>query len=195
MSRIRVRTEAYILGLFPQSAGGRPGRGPRLQVLAGGLAVPSFWTRAEITQAFAEANQIWIREADIEFSLTRISQRTETVPADEHGMWVRFVNTLSPRGGGVGAGFVHDLPSNEGGMGGGRIAIVAGRKARSGLAGFAGNLLAHELGHVLTGDPNHLLARSTPSNLMYGARHPRVANAGILNQRQVAIARRRAQGI
>jgi hypothetical protein len=194
MSRIRVRIEAYILGLFPQSSGASPGRGQRLRALANGLAVPSFWTSTEITRTFAEANRIWIREADIEFSPISISRRTETVPADDHGMWVHFLNHLRPRGGGVGVGFVFDLPSNEGGWGGGRIAVISGQKARSGLPGLAGNLLAHELGHVLMGDPNHGLARR-PSNLMHGVRNPGMANAGILNQRQIDIARRRAQTI
>jgi hypothetical protein len=75
------------------------------------------------------------------------------------------------------------------------VALISGRKARSGLAGFAGNLLAHELGHILVDDPNHLLARNDTSNLMYGNRNPRVANAGILNQRQIDLARARARHI
>ena len=199
MSRIRVPVKAYILGLLPQSIdgtrGGSPSGGLQLRALANGLIVPSFWSRAEINQAFAEANRIWTREADIEFTPVDISERDEVVPADERGMWIHFVNHLSPRSRGIGVGFVFDLPSHEGGWGGGRIAVISGQKARSGIAGFAGNLLAHELGHVLTGDPNHALAQNNPSNLMYGARNPRVANAGLLNQRQVNIARKRAASI
>lgn len=195
MSRIRVPIQAYILGLFPQPASGNP-RGQRLQALANGLALPSFWTRADITAAFAEANRIWRREADVEFSPVHVSERTETVPADEHGMWIHFVNHLPQRSSrGIGVGFVYDLPSHEGGWGGGRIAIVSGRMTRSGLPGFAGSLLAHELGHVLINDPNHALAQSDPSNLMYGNRNPRVANAGLLNPQQVSLARARAQSI
>ena len=198
MPRIRISINAYILGLFPQSPSGsrrRPGRSPRgqrLQALANGLAVPSFWTRVEITQAFAEANRIWIREADIEFSPVTISERTEVVPADERGMWAHFINHLTPRATGIGVGFVYDLPSHEGGWGGGRIAVISGMKARSGLSGFAGNLLAHELGHVLINDPNHAHALGVSSNLMFGQRHPRVVNAGQLNQQQIRMARSRA---
>lgn len=201
MSRITVPIKAYILGLFPQSASGSRGnprprpRGQRLQALVNGLAVPSFWTRTEITQAFADANRIWIREADIEFTPINISERTEVVPADEHEMWIHFVNHLSPQTRGVGVGFVFDLPSHEGGWGGGRIAVVSGRMVSSGLPGFAGSLLAHELGHVLINDVNHSFSDNDPSNLMYGSRNPRVANAGLLNQQQVDMARRRAQSL
>jgi hypothetical protein len=166
-----------------------------LQSLANGLALPSFWTRAEIAQAFADANQVWVREADIEFAPINICERSDTVPDDERNMWIYFINHLTPQAGSVGVGFVYDLPSHEGGWGGGRVALISGRKARSGLAGFAGNLLAHELGHILVDDPNHLLARNDTSNLMYGNRNPRVANAGILNQRQIDLARARARDI
>jgi hypothetical protein len=131
-----------------------------------------FWSRAEVTQAFADANRIWIREAEIEFTPVEISERSEVVPADENGMWIHFVNNLSPRTPGIGVGFVYDLPSQEGGWGGGRIAAISGKKAESGLPGFAGNLLAHELGHVLMDDPNHSLALNETSNLMYGASNP-----------------------
>ena len=196
MSRIRVPVKAYILGLFPQSAGVSPGgaatQGQNLRPLANGLAVPSFWNRVDIIQAFAGANRIWIREAEIEFTPVDISERTEVVPADENGMWIHFVNSLSPKTRGIGVGFVYDLPSQEGGWGGGRIAAISGEKAESGLPGFAGNLLAHELGHVLMDDPNHTLARSETTNLMYGARNPRVANAGLLNEQQINIARNNA---
>jgi hypothetical protein len=201
MSRIRVPVAAYTLTLFPEAAGGArgsvrvPPRGQSLQALANGLAVPSFWGRDEITEAFAEANRIWIREADIEFTPVVISERTEVVPADENGMWIYFVNHLSPRNRGVGVGFVYDLPSDEGGWGGGRVAVIAGRKAWSGLPGFSGSLLAHELGHVLIDDPNHATAHDDPSNLMFGRRNPRQANAGLLNQNQVNMARSRAIGL
>jgi hypothetical protein len=201
MNRIRIPIKAYILGLLPQSAGTGAG-GPRTQrtgqqlpALASGLAVPSFWTRPEINQAFAEANRIWTREAEIEFSPVVISERSEMVPPDENGMWAHFINHLTPQTRGIAVGFVHDLPSHEGGWGGGRIAVVSGQKARSGLPGFPGNLLAHELGHVLIDDPNHAYAGNVPSNLMYGRRHPRIVNAGMLNQRQVQLARQRALSI
>lgn len=201
MSRIRVPITAYILGLFPQSMNKRggnatpPSQGLRLQTLEAGLAIPSFWNRTEITQAFDEANRLWLREAEIEFSPIEITERTEVVPADEQGMWIHFINHLTPTTRGIGVGFVYDLPAQEGGWGGGRIAVVAGKTIRSGLPGFAGNLLAHELGHVLIDDPGHVYAGQDPSNLMSGIRNPRVANAGLLNQQQVNIARRRAQGL
>lgn len=160
-----------------------------MAALYSGLAVPSFWSRDAINDAFAEANRIWKREGDIEFTPVNISDRTEAVPAVEHGIWIHFVNNLPPRGRGVGVGFVYDLPSHEGGWGGGRVGLVSGRKVSEGLPGFAGNLLAHELGHVLTNDPGH---HSSPSNLMYGSRHPRVVNAGLLDPAQVAVCRTRA---
>jgi hypothetical protein len=166
-----------------------------LEALALGLAVPSFWSRQQISQAFDEANRIWTREADIEFAPVTISARTETVPAEERGMWIHFVNHLAPQTRGIGVGFVYDLPSDEGGWGGGRIAVISGKKAAEGLAGFAGSLLAHELGHVLIDDPLHSLAANDPSNLMYGSRNPRVANPGLLNPQQVSVARTRALSV
>ena len=201
MSTIRVPVKAYILTLYPQTAGTRPGRGsspaPRgqLRPLANGLAVPSFWSRQEITTTFVEANRIWSAAAQIEFTPIDISQRSESVPADHTGMWQHFVNNLSPRGRGIAVGFVNDIPDQEGGWGGGRVAILSGRVSRSGLAGFGGNLLAHELGHVLMGDPNHRYALGRSSNLMYGRRHPRVVNAGLLTDVQVAMSRRRARSL
>ncbi len=149
MDRIHVPVKAYILTLLPQSVGGNAAasrgsrRGQRIRALANGLAVPSFWSRGEIIQAFDEANRIWIREADIDFSPVDISERAELVPADEQAMWIYFLNHLSPQGRAIGVGFVYDLPSQEGGWGGGHIAVISGRKARAGLPGFAGNLLAH----------------------------------------------------
>jgi hypothetical protein len=159
------------------------------------LALPSFWTRHQITQAFDDANAIWKREADIEFTPVTISERSESVPADEQGMWAHFLNHLTPQTRGVGVGFVYDLPLGEGGWGGGRIAVISGEKVSEGLSGFAGSLLAHELGHVLIDDPLHTLANDDPSNLMYGSRHPRVMNAGLLNKRQVNLARTRALAV
>lgn len=164
-------------------------------MLSLGLAAPSFWTQDEISRAFTEANRIWLREAGIHFFPINISRRSEAVPADEHGMWVHFVNHLPPTGRGIGVGFVYDLPSNEGGWGGGRIAVISGKKVSAGIAGFAGNLLAHELGHVLINDPNHEYAGDERSNLMHGSRNPRVANAGLLNSEQVRLARNRASSI
>ena len=81
------------------------------------------------------------------------------------------------------------------GSGGGRIAVLSGEKVAAGIAGFAGNLLAHELGHVLIEDHDHTLAGDDRSNLMHRSRNPRVANAGLLNERQVEMARSRAATI
>lgn len=220
MARIRVPVEAFILALYPISLdpAGQPERRPRrtssletpgrdadrdtevrreldfparMESLDQGLALPSFWSRHDITQAFSEANRIWLREAQIEFHPINITERSETVPSDEHGMWAHFVNHLPPRRG-IGVGFVYDLPSGEGGWGGGRVALVSGHKVAEGIPGFAGSLLAHELGHVLIDDPLHAMAEDDPSNLMYGRRNPRVANAGLLTQRQIDSARVRA---
>lgn len=198
MSRISVPVTAYILGLMPQAAsrsGGRSGSGneaQRLRALSLGLALPSFWSRAEIREAFVEANRIWLREADIEFSPVNIAERTAAVPADETGLWAHFLRNLKPQGRGIGVGFVYDLPGDEGGWGGSRVAVISGKTARSGLAGFPGNLLAHELGHVLIDDPLHRLAGDDRNNLMHKSRNPRIANAGVLNEEQVARARERA---
>jgi hypothetical protein len=198
MERIVVPVTAHTLDLYPASASGT-GRGGgaaahevSLRSLEIGLALPSFWAPDEITEAFAEANRIWIREAGIEFSPITVTPRSEAVPANSSAMWAYFINHLSPRGRGVGVGFVYDLPEQEGGWGGGRVVVLAGVKLWSGIAGFAGNTLAHELGHVLINDPNHNTAAGDASNLMYDRRNPRVANAGLLNPRQVTEARRRA---
>ena len=198
-ARLQVPVEAYILTLYPKDldpprrAPGAPAQSSELTAIALGLAVPSFWSSGQITQAFADANAIWTREADIEFRPVNITQRSEAVPANERDMWIHFINHLSPAGRAIGVGFVYDLPSDEGGWGGGRVAAISGKKASEGIAGFGGNLLAHELGHVLIDDPLHQMADG-PSNLMYGSRNPRVANAGLLNPRQVELARTKATG-
>ena len=70
--------------------------------------------------------------------------------------------------------------------------MVSGQKARSGLPGFAGSLLAHELGHVLFNSPKH---ESSPSNLMFERRHPRVVSANLLEPTQITQARTRAQSL
>ena len=152
-----------------------------LRALERGLALPSF--RAPDEPA---------RTASGQFSPITVTSRSEAVPAIGSDLWAHFINHLSPRGRGVGVGFVYDLPDQEGGWGGGRVAVVAGLKVWSGVDGFAGNTLAHELGHVLINDPNHSSAAGDASNLMYGRRNPRVANAGLLNRAQVDEARRRA---
>ncbi len=197
MDQIDVPVSAYMLALYPAlpQAGGRRPAGNTLRALSLGLAAPSFWSRDAIDRAFTEANRIWMREAKIRFSPVNVSERDAVVPADENGMWIRFLNTLPPRGRGIGVGFVYDLPADEGGWGGGRIAVISGEKVRAGIAGFAGNLLAHELGHVLIEDHDHSHAGDDRSNLMHRSRHPRVANAGLLNPEQVRLARERAATI
>jgi hypothetical protein len=194
MDIIKVAVQAYILGLFPQNFD-RPvqpqtitrSQGRELDALADGLAVPSFWSESEIQDAFANANKIWAR-ASIEFTPITISKRKVVVPADEDGMWIAFVNQLSPRSG-IAAAFVYDLPSDEGGWGGGRIAIVSGKETDGALSGYAGSVLAHEIGHMLFDSPNHEGERS---NLMFGGRNPKVATADLLEGWQIDKARRRA---
>ena len=194
MDTIKVATQAYILGLFPQNFD-RPARpqtitrsqGRQLESLANGLALPSFWCEKDIEDAFAIANKVWGR-ASIEFSPITISKRKVVVPADEDAMWIAFVNQLSPRKG-IAVGFVYDLPSDEGGWGGGRIAIVSGKPTTDALAGYAGSVLAHEIGHMLFDSPNHEGERS---NLMFGSRNPHVATADLLEGWQIEKARRRA---
>jgi hypothetical protein len=196
MNLIQVAVQAYMLALFPQILSRQPPRqqtraeGLQLESLARGLALPSFWTSAEINDAFAVANRIWAQAA-IEFRPVTISRRAEVVPADESQMWICFVNRLSPRSG-IAVAFVYDLPSNEGGWGGGRIAAVA-KAPGNALEGFSGRILAHELGHVLFDSPFH--TDSSPSNLMFGQRHPRVVTADLLEPDQITRARTRAQSL
>ena len=85
MDPIQVAVQAYILTLFPQSLRGRSPRptttrdeGQRLESLDNGLCLPSFWTAAEINDAFAVTNRIWAQAAN-EFTPVTISQRTEVV--------------------------------------------------------------------------------------------------------------------
>ena len=194
MNAIRIPVQAYILSLFPQRSGGgaqqRRPAGQQVQALANGLAMPSFWTSHEINTAFTGANAVWANAA-IEFAPVAITQRSLIVPADELGMWAAFVNNLTPSRG-IAAAFVFDLPSNEGGWGGGRIAVVAGAKAIGAIQGYQGRILAHELGHVLLG-PGH--EPTSPSNLMFDRRHPRVVTADQLEQRQINLARTRARSL
>ena len=189
MSKITIPVQAWMLDLFPANGNStaKPGA-QRVRALANGLAMPSFWTREEITDAFAVANKIWAR-ADIEFTPVSIADREEAVPNDEDNMWIYFINNLSPKKG-VGVGFVWDLPANEGGWGGGRVAVLAGAKSVGGLAGFQGRLLAHELGHVLLGFAHR---DDDASNLMFGRRHPSVMTADLLDDGQIKDARSRAQ--
>jgi hypothetical protein len=194
MATLRIPARAVKLSLFPQASGGaaravRSGA-QRLRGLEGGLALPSFWTDPQITEAFRVANRIWA-QAEIEFAPVAIAAGSAVVPADEDGMWIALVNQLSPRRG-IAAGFVHDLPSNEGGWGGGRIAIVAGQKAEGALEGYRGRILAHELGHILLGDGHET---ASPSNLMFDRRHPRVVSADLLERGQIDRARARAQSL
>jgi hypothetical protein len=194
MGTIRIAVRAVKLSLYPQGSGGRPrtvrAGAQRLRALANGLAVPSFWTDPQITEAFRVANRVWA-QAEIEFAPVTICPGSATMPADEDGMWIALINQLSPRNG-IAAGFVHDLPSNEGGWGGGRIAIVAGKRADGALEGYRGRILAHELGHVLLGEGHEL---ASPSNLMFDRRHPRVVSADILESEQITRARTRAQAL
>ena len=193
MKKINIPLKAHVLTLYPQPATKKQeqSENPQLEVLANGLAQPSFWSHKEINQAVAEASRIWLREAKIEFSLAEIATSAITVPSDDHGMWVGFLNKLSTRGDGIAIAFVHELPANDGGWGGGRIAIVSGKVARSGLVGFAGRILAHELGHILINSEHH----SSSTNLMYASKHYRRVNPGLLEQTQIKKARTTATQI
>lgn len=194
MDPIRVAVRADMLSLYPQStrggaaarAAGPPAAG--VTALANGLAIPSFWSAGEINDAFVIANRIWAQAA-IEFRPVTIGRRDIVVPADENGMWVAFVNQLTPPSG-LAVGFVHELPPGEGGWGGGRIAVI--RRTENAIQGFHGRILAHELGHVLLNTPGHV---STTSNLMSGQRHPRIVTADLLEPAQIARARTFAQSL
>jgi hypothetical protein len=195
MNTIKVAIEAYILALLPNDPWGRSKQketaktsGQQLQALANGLAVPSFWSAAGINGTFAIANKIW-SQAAIEFSPIQVSARTEVVPADENGMWIHFLNHLRPKAG-IAVGFVYDLPSEEGGWGGGRIAVIAEKKAEGAIDGYLGSVLAHELGHVLLNTPDHV---KSEHNLMFAERNRRKAYADQLEPEQIKDARERAQ--
>jgi hypothetical protein len=192
MDVIKISVQAYMLDLMPEHIGRlserpkpqTPSSVLQLTALANGLALPSFWTEDEIKQAFEGANKVW-DQAKIQFAPVTISSRTEAPPADEDGMWRHFVNRLSPHSG-IAVAFVYDLPSDEGGWGGGKIAAISGAKATGAIEGFEGRILAHEMGHILLNTPEH---RTTPSNLMYGSRHPRVVTADLLDGTQIDKAR------
>jgi hypothetical protein len=194
MDTIRIPAYAYMLDLLPQNNRGRLQSPPRpdpnnsgIEALDDGLALPSFWSVPEINDAFTLANRVW-DQAKIKFDVVSIAPRSEVVPADGNGMWAAFINRLRPPSG-VAVAFVFDLPSDEGGWGGGHIAAVAGAKAIGALAGYQGRILAHELGHILL-DFSH---DDSPSNLMFGRRHPRVATADLLSHDQIDSARAHAQ--
>ncbi len=191
MDPIQIPVQAYILDLLPRSFDRLPPRKPgepeRLETLALGLAIPSFWTATAINATFALANKVW-KQAKIEFAPVTITGRSESVPADETATWIHFVNRLTPPKG-IGVAFVDDLPSDEGGWGGGRIAAIADVDTDKALPGFLGSVLAHELGHILLDTPGH---ESAVSNLMFGKRNPRVATADLLTADQITTARKRA---
>ena len=152
MATATIRVLTYLVTLQPTDSGD----------------VTSVWNAEKIAKAFIEANRIW-KPADIVFAAEAPIAKTVVITAKDGGdTWPDFVNSLSPQNRKcVGVGFLYDLPGPEGGDGGGRIALISGRKAGMGDAGFAGNLLAHELGHVLIDDPEHKLAGKDPANLMY----------------------------
>ena len=191
MDTIRISIQAYITDLFPQGSPSRRSGGQRVQALANGLAMPSFWSEAEIRQTFKEVNHIW-DQAKIEFAPVQITRRTDTVPADGDSLWAYIVNNMTPRHG-IGVAFVFDLPSNEGGWGGGRVAAIAGAKSLNALPGYKASVVAHELGHVLLGATHH--NHTEPSSLMYDRRNPRIVSANLLDEAEITTARRRAAAL
>lgn len=184
-SVIKIPVQAWILDLYPAS--GTPGSGQQLQSLAKGLALPSFWTKEQISKAFQGANKVWAR-AEIEFSPVTISEAEDVVPVAATPLWHYFVNTRSPKKG-IGVSFVYDLPDDEGGWGGGGVAVLAYTKTKGAIGGFEGSILAHELGHCLLGDEH---VEDEPSNLMYHNRHPRRVAPDLLDEEQISKARARA---
>lgn len=168
MANIRIPVTAYMLDVYP------------ISITSKKLATPSFWTRAMINEAFADANRIWA-QAKIEFGPIDIVSRDIFVHDAENDMWADFVNELSPKKG-IGAGFVFDFPGPEGGLGGGRIAIVGKRKGAGARDGFLGGLLAHELGHVLI-DHTH---RAERHNLMFESRSLTAVTRDVLEREQIA---------
>jgi hypothetical protein len=195
MPVIKLAVQAYLLDLYPASGPKSTDNSdnPRLTSLSNGLALPSFWTKEQINTAFAGANKIW-NQARIEFSPVTVVEKDMLVPDDDKGLWRTFVNSLSPGAGAktVGAGFVYDLPGSEGGVGGGRIAVVAWKKAQGAIAGYEASIITHELGHILLG---HTHREDDPSNLMYHNRHPRRAAPDLLDAEQVTEARRLAESL
>ena len=173
MASTKIPISAYILDVY--------------SVDTKKLMGASGWTQPQITQAFADANRIW-KQADIEFSPIDISKRDIHVRETDKEMWWDFINGLSPKRG-IGAGFVYDFPSgNEGGCGGGRIAVVGRKKVAGARDGFAGGLLAHELGHALI-DHNHSPERH---NLMFESRSPMAVTKDVLDGEQLSKSKVRA---
>ncbi|QDU30455.1 hypothetical protein ETAA8_55950 [Anatilimnocola aggregata] len=192
MSVIKIPVQAWILDLYPASTPAKPDspNNPKLKSIAGGLAIPSFWTNQQINSAFQGANKIW-EQAKIEFSPVTIGEKEMLVPADDNGMWIEFTNNLSPAPGGkgVGVGFVYDLPGSEGGVGGGRAAVIALKKGNDAVASYFPSILAHELGHCLLG---HEHREHEPKNLMFDVRHPKRHNPDKLDAEQITKAREHA---
>lgn len=170
MTSIKVPIIAYILDVYPAS------------ISSNRLAMPSFWTKQMINEAFAEANRIWA-QAKIQFGPIEFQERDIHVRDTDREMWWDFTNELSPKRG-IGAGFVYDFPGPEGGIGGGKIALVGQRKGVGARDGFLGGLLAHELGHVLI-DHTH---RAERHNLMYESRSATAVTRDVLEKEQITTA-------
>jgi len=195
MDTITISAYAYMVDLLPQDSqsrrratSARPDpNNPGIKALEDGLAMPSFWSVAEIKESFKQANAKW-DQAKINFNLVSVASRQEVVPADGDGMWRTLVNRLRPPSG-IAVAFVFDLPSDEGGWGGGHLAVIGGAKAIDAIAGYEGGILAHELGHILLGIDHD----DSQGNLMVGRRHPRIVYADQLTPEQIATARANAQ--
>ncbi|WP_425615150.1 matrixin family metalloprotease [Anatilimnocola sp. NA78] len=191
---LKVAVQAWILDLYPSSGEKKAEArdNPKLRPLTNGLAIPSFWSKEQIDKTFQGANKIWA-QAKIEFGPVTIGDREMWVPDDDTGMWIEFVNKISPNTGtpGVGVGFVYDLAGKIGGVGGGKAAVIALKKGDEAVASYFPSILAHELGHCLLGHEHN----DDASNLMFEVRHPKRNNPDKLTADQITAARARASSL
>ena len=157
--------------------------------------MPPGWTFSDIATAFQDANEIWMREAQIEFRIVHHVDHRLVVSEDPDQMWIDIINGLPALPGKVKCSFVHDLHENEGGWGGGRYTVVSFAKAMAGLPKHGGAILAHELGHVLMDDVDHLMAKDDDQNLMHAALSGKHAINYKLNNEQKALAARKVTSL
>lgn len=192
MAVLKIPVCAYKLTLKPQSAA-ETQAGRTMPGFKDGATMASGWTDAQITDIFREANAIWMRLADICFGPVTVSDRTETVPYDENNIWYYALNHFAPPSGiGVAVYFVGELIDSDGGWSHGRISLISGKQAKSGSKSFGGGVLAHELGHLLLADSDHIVAGTNKSNLMHDTLDKNVNVQGLIitpEQRQDAIKR------
>ena len=117
-------------------------------------SVGPLWTERKIGDTVAEANRIW-RRANVQIRMRSIVERSIDVPNPAGGIGrddlPGLTGRLNLRGGGIVA-LVHRLRGNaHSGLAivGGRICVLQWSSAGHEPTRMQGNVLAHELGHIL----------------------------------------------